>query len=57
MSHEIPTPMNAIAGMSELDIDFNLSYSEKNNSSDSLFWRGACRHHQRYSKIESGKME
>lgn len=49
MSHEIRTPMNAIAGMSELDIDFNLSDSEKNNSSDSLFWRGACWHRQRYS--------
>lgn len=50
MSHEIPTPMNAIAGISELDIDFNLSDSEKKyNSSDSLFWRGACRHRQRYS--------
>ena len=57
MSHEIPTPMNEIAGISEPALDFNLSYSEKNNSSDSLFWRGACRHHQRYSKIESGKME
>lgn len=29
MSHEIRTPTNAIAGISELDIDFNLSYSEK----------------------------
>lgn len=49
MSHEIPTPTNAIAGISEPALDFNLSYSEKNNSSDSLFWRGACRHRQRYS--------
>lgn len=29
MSHEIPTPMNAIAGISEPALDFNLSYSEK----------------------------
>lgn len=56
MSHEIRTPMNAIAEMSEPALDFNLSYSEK-KSSDSLFWRGACWHHQRYSKIESGKLE
>ena len=31
MSHEIPTPMNAIAGISEPALDFNLSYSEKKN--------------------------
>lgn len=48
MSHEIRTPTNAIAGISEPDLDFNLSDSEK-KSSDSLFWRGACRHRQRYS--------
>ena len=29
MSHEIPTPMNASAGISEPALDFNLSYSEK----------------------------
>lgn len=29
MSHEIPTPTNAIAGISETALDFNLSYSEK----------------------------
>lgn len=29
MSHEIPTPTNAIAGISEPALDFNLSYSEK----------------------------
>ena len=29
MSHEIPTPMNAIAGISESALDFNLSDSEK----------------------------
>lgn len=31
MSHEIPTPTNAIAGISEPALDFNLSYSEKKN--------------------------
>ena len=30
MSHEIPTPMNAIAGISEPALDFNLSDSYKN---------------------------
>lgn len=29
MSHEIRTPTNAIAGISEPALDFNLSYSEK----------------------------
>ena len=32
MSHEIPTPTNAIAGISEPALDFNLSYSEKKNT-------------------------
>ena len=61
MSHEIPTPMNAIAGMSEPALDFKQTDTKKNtirqirSSGEALV--GIVNDILYFSKIESGKME